>query len=468
MTDNIEVLIISGLLYSEQYKKSIISYIPETMFEDQNLKEIFKLISNYDLKYNEVPCKEAIQIELKNNKLISESIYQNCKNIIEEIYSESTKSSIQNINSGWLLTETEKYCKQRAIYNAILESLEIIDGNNKKLTQDAIPDLLSKALGTSFNKSVGHDYFEDLTKRFEYYHKKEKKIKFHLEMLNYVTKGGLERKTLNCIMAPTGVGKTFFMTDCAANHLKEGYNVLYISLEMAEERIAERIDACLLDVTLDDLKCIPENTYKSKLNKLKNSTIGKLIIKEYPPGVLSVSNIKNLIEELKTKKNFTPDIIYIDYINLMASTRLKSIEQMYNYIKAIAEELRGFAVIGDYCVITATQTNRAGAGKTDYDSTETSESYGLPMTLDLFIGLISTPEMEELNQMRMKLIAKNRYGSLTDPSSWIVGINRSKMQFFDVDKPTIKKQNNDNMSGMSNQLTNKPNGNSSKVSSFKF
>ena len=383
--------------------------------------EIFKFVE----KYNNLPTKDAILIELNSRKDINEEELQNIKDYVVAI--EDTQADEQ-----WLLETTEKFCKDRAVHNAVLSGIKILDGKDKKQTAEAIPHILSDALAVSFDKSVGHDYIEDADDRFKWYHTKEKRYQFDLDYMNRITKGGVPSKTLNIALAGTGVGKSLFMCHLASSYLLQGLNVLYITLEMAEERIAERIDANLLDVTMEDLHDMPQQLYEGKITKLREKTQGQLVIKEYPTASAHSGHFKSLMNELALKKSFRPDVIFIDYLNICASSRFKGGNiSSYFYVKAIAEELRGLAVEFNVPIFSATQTTRTGYVSTDIGLEDTSESFGLPATADFMFALISNEELEALGQMKVKQL-KNRYNDPSINRAFIIGVDRAKMRLYDV------------------------------------
>jgi len=392
-------------------------------------KTLFKEAGKYVGKYNKLPTAESLGIELSEANMSAEQ-HQMAIDIIPQLF------AIEKIDNEWLLDTTEKWCQDRAIYNAIMESITIIDGKHDSLTKNALPDLLQKALGVAFDTNVGHDYVENAEQRFEFYHKEEDRIPFDLEYFNKITKGGVPSKTLNICLAGTGVGKSLFMCHLAASALSEGRNVLYISLEMAEERIAERIDANLLNVPIDQLENLSKDMFTEKVAKLARKTNGKLIIKEYPTGSAHAGHFRALLNELKLKKQFEPDVIFIDYLNICASSRMKGMGgaiNSYNYVKAIAEELRGLAVEYDVPLWSATQTTRSGYSNSDVGLEDTSESFGLPATADLMFALISTEELEGLGQIMVKQL-KNRYNDPTFNKRFVIGVDRGKMRLSDVDE----------------------------------
>lgn len=423
----IEKTIISHLIFNEAYARKTLPFLKDEYFHNQHEKTIYKLIDTYVKQYNNTPTKEVLHIELKNKEGISESVYKDSKSLIDDLTAENTEVQ-------WLLDSTEKFCQEKAVYNAIMASIKILDDKSGATSTGSIPTLLSDALGVSFDVSIGHDYFANSDDRFDFYHRKEEHIPFDISLLNSITKGGLVRKTLNIALAGTGVGKSLFMCHCASYNLTQGKNVLYITMEMAEEKIAERIDANLLDVTVDELSTLSREAYDKKISKVRKNTIGKLVIKEYPTASAGSAHFRHLLNELRIKRNFIPDIIYIDYLNICSSSRIKSGANVnsYTYIKAIAEELRGLAVEFNVPVFSATQTTRGGYGNSDVELTDTSESFGLPATADLMFALISTEELEALGQLMVKQL-KNRYNDPTLNRRFVVGIERAKMRLFDVD-----------------------------------
>jgi replicative DNA helicase len=423
----IEKTIISHLIFNEAYARKTLPFLKDEYFHNQHEKTVYKLIDTYVKQYNNTPTKEVLHIELKNKEGISDSVYKDSKILIDDLTAENTEVQ-------WLLDSTEKFCQEKAVYNAIMASIKILDDKSGATSTGSIPTLLSDALGVSFDVSIGHDYFANSDDRFDFYHRKEEHIPFDISLLNSITKGGLVRKTLNIALAGTGVGKSLFMCHCASYNLTQGKNVLYITMEMAEEKIAERIDANLLDVTVDELATLSREAYDKKISKVRKNTIGKLVIKEYPTASAGSAHFRHLLNELRIKRNFIPDIIYIDYLNICSSSRIKSGANVnsYTYIKAIAEELRGLAVEFNVPVFSATQTTRGGYGNSDVELTDTSESFGLPATADLMFALISTEELEGLGQLMVKQL-KNRYNDPTLNRRFVVGIERAKMRLFDVD-----------------------------------
>jgi replicative DNA helicase len=424
----IEQSILSHLLFNEAFARKVIPFLKAEYFQNQHDKVVYGLINEYVEKYNNTPTKEVLYIELKNKDGLSETTFKDSKRLIEDL-------TVDNTDIKWLVDSTEKFCQEKAVYNAIMASIKILDDKTGATSTGSIPNLLSDALGVSFDVSIGHDYFANADDRFDFYHRKEEHIPFDLEFFNTITKGGLVRKTLNIALAGTGVGKSLFMCHCASNNLTQGKNVLYITLEMSEEKIAERIDANLLNVTVDELSVLPKDVYDKKINRIKEKTVGKLVIKEYPTASAGSGHFRHLINELRIKRNFIPDIIYIDYLNICSSSRIKSGANVnsYTYIKAIAEELRGLGVEFNVPVFSATQTTRGGYGNSDVELTDTAESFGLPATADLMFALINTAELEPLGQLMVKQL-KNRYNDPTIHKRFVIGVDRAKMRLFDVEE----------------------------------
>ena len=432
MTERIERLILSHLIHNENFSRKVVPYVKSEYFDDSSEKIVFKLIQEYILKHNDLPTKQSLSIDLDQLDGIHETEFNKSVEIINTLEKSSESKDI----TPWLLEQSETFCQDKAIYNAVVNAIAILEGNEKThLSKGAIPTVLSEALAVSFDPHVGHDFIEDADDRFDFYHRVEEKLEFDLELFNKITKGGLPRKTLNICLAGTGVGKSLFMCHQAASCLSINKNVLYITLEMAEERIAERIDANLLDIPMSQLEEIPRDMYKKKIDKLKGKTNGKIIIKEYPTASAGAMHFKNLLGELNLKRNFVPDIIFIDYLNICTSSRIKAGANVnsYTYIKSIAEELRGLAVEYNVPIMSATQTTRSGFTSTDIGLEDTSESFGLPATADFMFALISSEEMEELNQMLVKQL-KNRYNDPTSYRKFIIGVDRSKMRLYDVDQ----------------------------------
>jgi len=424
--ERIETTILRNLFCNEDYYRKVVPFVKPDYFESNHEKIIYEEVWDFASKYNMPPTAEVVVINLQGRKDLDEQTYQDSVKTIKAFTDDP-------VEYGWLLDSTEKWCKDRAIYLALLESIKIADGGEEKVSKDAIPSILQEALAVSFDEHVGHDYFENANERYDFYHLEEDKIPFHIDKLNTITKGGIPKKTLNIILAGTGVGKSLAMCDHAASCLSQGYNVLYITCEMAEEKIAERIDANLLDVNIKDISSIPEAIFTSRVNELAKKSQGRLIIKEYPTAAAHAGHFKALLNELSLKKYFKPDIIFIDYLNICASSRYKGhIVNSYTYVKAIAEELRGLAVEHDVPVVSATQTTRSGYGNSDIDLTDTSESFGLPATADLMLALISTEELEQSGRIMVKQL-KNRYNDLSFYKRFTVGIDRAKMKLYNVD-----------------------------------
>jgi replicative DNA helicase len=423
----IEQKILSNLIFDENYCRKVIPFIKKEYFADRKEVILADEIVSFFTKYNKPASKEILQIEVSNRKDLNDKELAELGEFINTL-------SQEPVNEDWMLEHTEKFCKDRAIYNGVLSAIRIIDGNDKQHTQDAIPSILSDALAVSFDNHIGHDYLDDHNERYDFYHRVEEKIPFDLEMFNKITKGGLSKKTLNIALAGTGVGKSLFMCHVGAGCLVQGKNVLYITMEMAEERIAERIDANLLNLTMDELKVIDRDIYESRIAKITSKTKGKLIVKEYPTAGAHSGHFRALLEELKLKREFKPDIIFIDYLNICASQRMKqggSINS-YTYIKSIAEELRGLAVEYNVPIVSATQTTRSGFTNSDPGLEDTSESFGLPATADFMFALVSNEELEGLNQIIVKQL-KNRYNDPGFYKRFVVGIDRAKMKLYDVE-----------------------------------
>ena len=426
--NEIEFLILRNLLHNEEYLRKVIPFLQEDFFEDNDQKVVFDEISNFVNEYNNVPTKEVLSIEVGKRKDINEQQFKSITHLISHLNDEPAEFE-------WLCNTTEKWCRDRAIYLALVESIGIADGQSKDKNPDAIPAILSDALAVSFDNHVGHDYLLDYEERFESYHRKENRIPFDLEYFNKITKGGLPNKTLNIALAGTGVGKSLFMCHMASSVLLSGKNVLYITLEMAEEKIAERIDANLLNVNIQDIGELPKQTFETKVNNLSQKTQGTLIIKEYPTASAHSGHFSALLNELALKKSFRPDIIFIDYLNICASSRYRSNGNVnsYSYIKSVAEELRGLAVEANVPIVSATQTTRSGYGSSDVDITDTSESFGLPATADLMFALISSDELEGLGQIMVKQL-KNRYNDVNFFKRFVIGIDRAKMRLYDCEQ----------------------------------
>ena len=426
--DRIEKVILRNLVYNEEYLRKVLPFIEPDYFNDRSERVVFEHITKYAAEYNSLITKEVLQIEIEDRRDITQDEVKNIYGTINEL--EDIECDFE-----WLSDTTEKWCRDRAIYLALMESIKIADGQDDKKNRDAIPTILSDALSVSFNRNVGHDYLEDYEERYELYNKKESRIQFDLEYFNKITKGGLPNKTLNIALAGTGVGKSLFMCHHASSVLLEGKNVLYITLEMAEEKIAERIDANLLNINIQEIVDLPKPIFEGKVTNLAKKTQGSLIIKEYPTASAHSGHFKALLNELALKKSFKPDIIFIDYLNICASSRYRAGSNVnsYSYIKAIAEELRGLAVEANVPIVSATQTTRSGYGSSDVDLTDTSESFGLPATADLMFALISTEELEALGQIMVKQL-KNRYNDPTYNRRFVIGVDRTKMRLYDCEQ----------------------------------
>jgi replicative DNA helicase len=427
---SMEQQILKHLFIDEDYARKVIPFISEDYFHQNTEKVVYREVNDYIERYNALPTKEAVVIGL-GEKGLSDTEYQGAISSIQTcLETADTKENIQ-----WLLEKTEDWCQEKAVYNAVMESIQILDGNTQNQDKGTIPKILSDALGVSFDSHIGHDFLEQSDDRFDFYHRVEEKIPFDLQLLNDITKGGLPNKTLNIALAGTGVGKSLFMCHCAGANLNIGKNVLYITMEMAEEKIAERIDANLLDVSLDDLGVLSKDMYDKKINRLVKKTQGKLIVKEFPTASAHAGHFRHLLNELNLKKNFRPDIIYIDYLNICASFRIKAgaNANSYTMIKSIAEELRGLAVEFGVPIVSATQTTRSGFSNSDVGLEDTSESFGLPATADFMFALISTEELEELGQIMIKQL-KNRYGDPALHKRFVVGVDRSKMRLYDCEQ----------------------------------
>ncbi len=424
--------ILSNLIHNETYSRKVIPFIKLEYFTDHYEKVISQEIINFFDQYNSTITLDILAIQISNRSELRENQLQDIEKYINEL-------TFKTDNEQWLYDNTEKFCKNRAVINAIIDAYDIVEGKHKDKTEDAIPSLLSDALAVSFDSSVGHDYLEDYQERYDFYHRVEEKIPFDLDIFNKITKGGLSKKTLNIILAGTAVGKSLFMCHVAASSLLQNKNVLYITMEMAEERIAERIDANLLNMNMNEMATIDLPTYNNRINKLIKKTSGKLIVKQYPTSTAHSGHFKALLEELKIKRNFKPDMIIIDYLNICCSSRIKngSGVNSYTYVKSIAEELRGLAVEYDVPLLSATQTTRGGFGNTDVELTDTSESFGLPATADMMFALIATEELENLNQIMVKQL-KNRYADPGYYKRFVIGVDRSRMKLYDVEESAQK------------------------------
>ena len=426
--ERIERTTLKNLIHNDEYARKVLPFLKEEYFTERFDKILFREIYHFITKYNNLPTKEALSIELNNRKDVNETEYKTITDILGTLNKEQ-------IDQKWLVETTEKFCKDRAIHNAILGGIQILDGKDKAHSPEYLPEMLSQALSVSFDQKIGHDYLTETKERYDFYKRKEERLELDLEFFNKITRGGIPSKTLNICLAGTGVGKTMFMTHLASSILLQGRNVLYITLEMAEERIAERIDANLLNVGMSDLEELPYQMYETKINKLQSKTTGKLIIKEYPTASAHTGHFKNLLNELALKKSFKPDILFVDYLNIAASARFKAGANVnsYTYIKAIAEELRGLAVEYNIPVFSATQTTRGGYVSSDVGMEDTAESFGLPATADFMFALISSEDLEQKNQILIKQL-KNRYNDPTVNRKFIVGVDRSKMRLYDVEQ----------------------------------
>ena len=427
-SERVEMMILQNLIYNEDYCRKSLPFIRNDYFDDFNEKIVFETIAEFIVEYDTLPTKEILSIEVEKRRDVTEDQFRELAQKISDL-------TEKNVDYQWLINTTEKWCKDRAIYLALMESIQIADGSDSKKLPDSIPSILSDALSVSFDNNIGHDYLQDYEARYETYHRKEDKIEFDLDYFNKITKGGLPNKTLNIALAGTGVGKSLFMCHVASSVLLQGRNVLYITMEMAEEKIAERIDANLLNVNIQDICDLPKTMFDRKVTNLSKKTQGTLIIKEYPTASAHSGHFKSLLNELALKKSFRPDIIFIDYLNICASSRYRgnSTVNSYSYIKAIAEELRGLAVEANVPIVSATQTTRSGYGSSDVELTDTSESFGLPATADLMFALISTDDLEGLGQIMVKQL-KNRYNDPTIYKRFVVGIDRAKMRLYDCEQ----------------------------------
>jgi len=429
MNIELEKTILRNILTQEDFMRKVLPFVQKKYFEGV-YRELFDQVTKFVTKYNKLPTLEAFKIELDEVTTMNEEMYTHALDILPDIFTPKDE------DDEWLLETTEKWCQDRAVYNAIMESIQIIDGKHQKLTKNAIPDVLQKALAVCFDTNVGHDYLENVEERYDFYHEQEERIPFDLEYFNEITKGGLPNKTLNIALAGTGVGKSLFMCHCAANCLSLGRNVLYITMEMAEERIAERIDANLLNVPIDQLDHLSKPMFLDRVSSIREKTDGKLIIKEYPTGQAHTGHFRALMNELRLKKSFKPEIVFIDYLNICASSRMKGMGgaiNSYSYIKSIAEEIRGLAVEFDVPILSATQTTRSGYANSDPGLEDTSESFGLPATADLMFALVTSEEMESLNQIMVKQL-KNRYNDPNQNKRFVIGVDRSKMKLYDVEQ----------------------------------
>lgn len=424
----IEKTVLANLIFNDKYYQRVYPYIKSEYFEDLSQKKIFEAYSEYVDEFKEPPSMEALRITLDKRTDLNEDSYKNVMSSIDELKTD------EGTSLEWLVKETEKFCQDKDLFNSIRKAILVIDGKDTQLDKGSIPQLLSDSLSISFDTSIGHDYLDDYEERYDFYHKKEERLPFDLELLNKVTKGGLPRKSMTVLLATTGGGKSLVKCHAAANYLLTGKNVLYITMEMAEERIAERIDANMLDITLDDLKILPRDVYEKRINRLKSKTTGKLVVKEYPTGSAHVGHFRHLLNELRMKRGFTPDVIFIDYLNICASSRVRGVAaaNSYTLVKSIAEEVRGLAMEFNAAVITSSQFNRDGYGNSDVDLTNTSESMGITHTADCILGLITSEDLDNLGQIMIKQL-KNRWGDLSYYRRFVVGIDRSKMKLYDLE-----------------------------------
>jgi replicative DNA helicase len=423
-----EKTIFGNLINREEYGRKVIPFLKKEYFQDPGDRILFDIIETYVLKYNRFPTKESLGVDIENLSGIDSDRHESLIETVELLNSDP------NTDLDFIVGKTEAFCQERAVYNAIMQSIQIIDNKDRNQTKGSIPQILTDALSISFDTNIGHNWMDDAESRYEFYHRKESRVPFNLEYFNVITKGGLPNKTLNIILGGTGAGKTLFMCHCAAGNLLDSKNVLYITMEMAEERIAERIDANLLDITIDDLNVLSKDSYEKKIAKIRSKTTGKLIIKEYPTASAGSANFRHLLNELKLKKNFIPDIIYIDYLNICASSRMKYTSNVntYMYVKAIAEELRGLSVEYNVPIVSATQMTRSGFGNSDPGLEDTSESFGLPATADFMFALITSEELDGLGQLMVKQL-KNRYNDISNNKRFVIGVDRTKMKLFDVE-----------------------------------
>ena len=458
VSERVPLTILNNLIHDEEYTRKVIPFIEEDYFEEKSDKVVFEEIHAFLKTYDSLPTKEVLQIEIGKRTDLTQDEFQSTEQLISAL-------GDTEYEKKWVLDTTEAWCKERAIYNALMESIKIADGQDDKKNRDAIPSILSDALAVGFDQHVGHDYIDDAEDRYAFYHKVENKIPFDLEYFNKITSGGLSDKTLNIALAGTGVGKSLFMCHVASSCLTQGKNVLYITLEMAEEKIAERIDANLLNTNIRDIAELPQTTFHKKIDKLAAKTTGKLVIKEYPTASAHCGHFKALLQELKLKKSFVPDIIFVDYLNICASSRYRSAINVnsYSYVKAIAEELRGLAVEASIPICSATQTTRSGFASSDPNLTDTSESFGLPATADLMFALVSTEDMEELDQIMVKQL-KNRYNDPTINKRFVVGIDRAKMRLYDCEQSA----QTDILDDGDSEVYNKLQESKAKFDDFKF
>lgn len=435
----IEKTVISNLVFNEDYYRKVYPYVQAEYFDDNSLKKIFETYSTYVEEFKEPPSIEALKISLDKRKDLNEDGYKEVMSTVDSLTLDN------DTNIDWLVSETEKFCQDKDLFNSIRKAILIMDGEDKVNEKGSIPELLSKSLSISFDSSIGHDFIDDADSRYDFYHRKEERLPFDIEMLNKVTKGGLPRKSMSVLLATTGGGKSLVKCHMAASYLMQGKNVVYITMEMAEERIAERIDANMMDTSLDDLKIMPRDVYEKRINRIKDKTTGKLVVKEYPTGSAHAGHFRHLLNELKMKRGFTPDVIFIDYLNICASSRVKGAAQANSYtlVKSIAEEIRGLAMEFNCAIVTSSQYNRDAYGNSDVDLTNTSESMGITHTADCILGIISSEDLDNLGQIMFKQL-KNRWNDLNYYRRFVVGIDRSKMQIYDLEDNAQQNIQNDN------------------------
>lgn len=432
MSKDVEYLILASLIHNRDFSIKAFPHAKEEYFDDEGMKAVFSVVRDFEVKYRKLPTEEALRVELESVKGLSEDGFQGAVEALPKLFSDNTYTAISKIDSTWMAEKAENYFKDKACFMAIMKANDILDGTDKKLTRDAIPDILKEALNVTFDVNIGHDYLEDAEKRFEFYHKKEDRIKTSLSEINRISGGGLPRKSLIVPIAPTGVGKSLFLTNEAAHFLLHGHNVLYITLEMSEFRIGERIDAKLMDMTIDDLRKCPLNVFNNNLNTIKRNATGKIVIREYPPGTFHANHLRFIIKDIRSKLGWVPDVVMVDYLGLMASYRMKDPGHTYTYQKAVTEELRGVMMEFNCLGISPNQTNRDGQGATDYDLTNMADSHGVSMTADMIFGFIETPDLAQQGHMRVVQL-KNRFGDLNSPKSFLIGVNKAKMQMYDLD-----------------------------------
>ena len=438
----LEKTILSNLILNEEYSRKVYPYLKEDYFDDISLRKIFQTCCEYVEKYKEPPSKEALKLAIDKRKDLSEDAYKQVQEIINDLVVD------KNTNASFLLDETEKFCQDKDLYNSIRKSILILDGQDKEFDKGEIPRLLSDSLGISFDGSIGHDFLDDFEDRYEHYHRKEERIPFDIDIFNKITKGGLPRKSMTVLLATTGGGKSLLKCHMAANHLMYGKNVLYITMEMAEEEIGRRIDANIMDITIDEVKELPRDVFEKRMNRYKTKTTGKLVIKEYPTGSVHAGLFRHLLNELRLKKNFQPDVIFVDYLNICSSSRVKGAASANSYtlVKSIAEEVRGLAMEFNCAVVTSSQFNRDGYGNSDVDLTNTSESMGITHTADCILGLVTSEQLDELGQLMIKQL-KNRWGDLGYYRRFLVGIDRSKMKIYELEESAQKNINIDGNGG---------------------